>query len=288
MRSDTQASIPFFELLNASEGVPDPSRAHLDAALLETGSARPSAATDAMVRLVRAEVEHMAIELGASDIALRLIRFDLTERMEVPKPGRFRLHLVAGEPAEDSRAAGPAVGETAVARLLDGIVGDPAAALLATGDGFDLVCRWAGVGAVRDRAERARATSVNRLSREAMQHPWFEQFARELPDHQHFPVSDDRWTDTILEDAGKAVPIAFEASGVSPLTMLEVARDVEGLMPRFLAMRHHPQLTRHDGDALEKITARYTLLEPLRFHLRRLATAMRALPGTIPEPTFSG
>lgn len=260
---DKHESVRFFEHLRASSRVPAPMAGWLDVALLETsGAASPACA--AMVEVVETAA---ALALASPAPALRLISFDAA-RGEFPEPGRFQLHLAAGEPGTPH----PDGHEARCAELLDAIVGDDATAMLATGGLFDLVCRWAGVGAVRMRAERVRGPSVTRLSREAMQHPWFTQFAHELPDHQHFLALDDRITDVILEDAGKTVPVAFEASGASALTMLEIARDREGSMPRFLAMTHHPQLTPSSSDRRERSTAQYTLFEPLQFHLRRLAS----------------
>jgi hypothetical protein len=105
------------------------------------------------------------------------------------------------------------------------------------------------------------------------------------------------------------VPIGWETLGVGgpqgeALTMLEFARDQGGVMPRVFGVNHHPEivdrarqilileqkiergevstqwaeerreaLTREypdeDSDARLRLTSDYTLLGPLRFHLRR-------------------
>jgi hypothetical protein len=145
---------------------------------------------------------------------------------------------------------------------------------------------------------------MNRLSREAMQHPWFEQFARELPDHQHFRVVDNRLFDLILDHPGRSQPIAFEAAGSPALTMVELARDPGGTMPRFMGVNHHPEiidrdhimqvldekrehgevsdqwyaerattmrdLFRDERERQSRLTSRYTLTGPLRFHVERI------------------
>jgi len=145
---------------------------------------------------------------------------------------------------------------------------------------------------------------LNRLSREAMRHPWFEQFARALPDHQHFRVVDNRLFDLILDQPARSIPIAFEAEGSSVLTMVEIARDPEGAMPRFMGVNHHPEIVdrdhimhvldqkrahgevsdqwyeeravtmrdlfRDERERQSRLTSHYTLLEPVRFHLERV------------------
>jgi hypothetical protein len=136
-----------------------------------------------------------------------------------------------------------------------------------------------------------------------MKHPWFEQFAGALPDGQHFRVVDNRLFDLVLESAGKILPIAFDAEG-SSLTMVELARDSGGTMPRFLGVNHHPEiidrehimqvldeklahgevtdqwygertttmrdLFRGENERQSRLTSHYTLLAPLRFHLERV------------------
>jgi hypothetical protein len=164
------------------------------------------------------------------------------------------------------------------------------------------VCRWSGIARPVLRTEKSSGLRINRLSQEALQHPWFAQFARELPDHQHFHVVDNRLFDLILEDARQAMPLAFETEGSSALTMVELARERGGTMPRFLAFNHHPEIVDREHvlqvldekrthgevdqqwydervntmlqlfgekDRQSRLTSRYTLFEPLRFHLRR-------------------
>jgi hypothetical protein len=148
---------------------------------------------------------------------------------------------------------------------------------------------------------------LNRLSREALHHPWFEQFSRELPDRQHFRVVDNRLFDLILDAPGKSMPIAFEQGSNTALTMIELARDAAGAMPRFLGVNHHPEiidrdhimqvldekyahgevseqwyserattmrdLFRGEAERQSQLTSHYTLIEPLRHHLERVIRA---------------
>ena len=126
--------------------------------------------------------------------------------------------------------------------------------------------------------------------------------------------------------AERALPIGYETLGVGgppgdALTMVEFARDRTGTMPRVFAVNHHPEvveraaqlkvlqrmvdagevteawaterrklmtayLADEDSDRMLRLTADYTLLLPLRFHLyrqaRRRAEAL-GLPVTIHE-----
>src|SRR6185369_5774899 len=164
--------------------------------------------------------------------------------------------------------------------------------------------RWSGIARPELRDEKSSGMPLNRLSREALQHPWFEQFARELPDGQHFRVVDNRLFDLLLESTGKSLPVAFEAAGSTALTMVELARDPSGAMPRFLGMNHHPEIIDRDhimqvldekrahrevtdkwyserattmrdlfhgeNERQSRLTSQYTLLGPLRFQIERL------------------
>jgi len=169
---------------------------------------------------------------------------------------------------------------------------------------FGLVCRWSGIARPVLRDEKSSGMPLNRLSREALQHPWFSQFARALPDRQHFRVVDNRLFDLILDHPRTSVPIAFEAAGSSALTMVELARSPGGEMPRFMGGNHHPEIVdrdhimqvldekrahgevsdqwyeerattmrdlfRDEQERQSRLTSHYTLTEPLRWHLARL------------------
>ena len=142
---------------------------------------------------------------------------------------------------------------------------------------------------------------MNALTTAAKDHPWFAKFAGELPDQKHFRVVDNRLFDLVL-DGGSVTPLAVEKDGSNVVTMAEFAR--AGEMPRVFGVNHHPEIIdrehllavleekRAHGDVTEqwyrershtleeemigdnetqsRLTSRYTLLEPLRFHIERL------------------
>jgi hypothetical protein len=243
----------------------------------------------------------------------------------VPEPGRFSIFIGTGGPGhldprlnDGESEFSQGVNETGeweepLFHLFDEILADPDAAMIGVCHSFGLICRWSGVARPVAREEKSSGLRINRLSREALRHPWFERFASELADHQHFHVVDNRLFDLILEDAGKMMPVAFEAEGSTALTMVEIARDATGLMPRILAFNHHPEImdrehvlqvldekrAHHEVDdqwyeerastltqlfgekeRQSRLTSQYTLIEPLRFHLeraiRRQAAASRS------------
>jgi len=311
-RFDIYESHPFFEYARVDGSVPAPRADRIDVALLDMNHLWPNLGHDSLVHIVLETAAELRGELAGRKV--RVMSFDVRYREQVPEPGRFRIHIGTGGPGHlDPRLNdgetewSQGVNETGaweapLFRLFDEILGNESASMIAVCHSFGLVCRWSGIARPVLRAEKSSGLRINRLSREAMKHPWFAQFARELPDHQHFHVVDNRLFDLILEDEGRVMPLAFEAEGSSALTMVELARDPSGVMPRFLAFNHHPEIVdrehvlqvldekRAHGEVDQqwydervstmqqlfgekerqsRLTSHYTLFEPLRFHLRR-------------------
>ena len=309
-RYDIHEEHDFFEYVRVDGSVPPPRADRIDVALLDMNHLWPNLGHDSLVHIVLETAESLRDELAGKKV--RVLSFDVRYRDQVPEPGRFRIHIGTGGPGHlDPRLNDGAsewsqgVDETGaweapLFHLFDEIVADESASMLAVCHSFGLVCRWSGIARPVLRTEKSSGLRINRLSREAMGHPWFQQFASELPDRQHFHVVDNRLFDLILEHAGKSMPLAFEAAGSSALTMVELARDRSGTMPRFLAFNHHPEIVdrehvlrvldqklahqevnqqwydeRHqtmldlfgEKERLSRLTSEYTLMAPLRFHL---------------------
>ena len=317
-RYDIHETHDFFEYVRIEDSVPEELPDRIDVALLDMNHAWPNVGHDALVHVVLEAAEGLRGELQQAKVRARLLSYDIRRRMMIPEGpnGRFGLYIGTGgpghlDPRENDGTSewSQGISETAeweapLFRLFDAVLAHESAAMLAVCHSFGLVCRWAGIAEPQLRSEKSSGMPLNRLSREAMQHPWFEEFARELPDHQHFRVIDNRFFDLMLTDAGKCVPLAFDAGGNSALTMVEIARDRDGRMPRFLGGNHHPEIVdrehvmqvldekRLHGEVSEKwyaerattmnelfhgererqsrLTSRYTLLEPLRHHLARV------------------
>ena len=311
-RYDIHEPHHFFEYLRIDGDVPPPRPDRIDVALLDMNHRWPNLGHDSLVHIVLETAEALREELAGAKV--RVMSFDIRHRNQVPEPGRFRIHIGTGGPGHldprlnDGRSEWcqgvdeTGEWETPLFHLFDEILADESSSMIAVCHSFGLVCRWSGIARPVLREEKSSGLRLNRLSREALRHPWFEQFARDLPDRQHFHVVDNRLFDLMLEDAGKAMPLAFEAEGSSALTMVELARDASGAMPRFLAFNHHPEIVdrehvlqvldekRDHGEVTQqwydervgtmnelfgekerqsRLTSEYTLFAPLRFHLRR-------------------
>lgn len=317
-RFDIHHPPDFFEYVRVTDSVPAAERGCIDVALLDMNHAWPNIGHDAIVHLVLELADERREELQRAGSKVRLISFNVRQSNLVPESpnGRFQIYIGTGGPGHlDPRlndgksewsqgVAETDAWEKPLFNLFDDILASRSAAMFAVCHSFGLLCRWSGIARPELRREKSSGMPLNRLSREAMKHPWFEQFARELPDRQHFRVVDNRLFDLILDSAGKSLPIAFEAAGSSAMTMVELARDERGVMPRFFGMNHHPEIVdrehimqvldekrvhhevseqwyeeragtmrdlfRGERERQSQLTSHYTLMEPLRFHLGRV------------------
>jgi len=323
-RYDIHEPHPFFEYVRLDDdSLPPARRDRIDVALLDMNHAWPNVGHDALVHVILDAAFELREELAASDAKVRVISYDVRRRNVLPESpnGRFKLYVGTGGPGhldprlnDGKHEWSQGVEETAaweapLFHLYDDILADSSAAMIAVCHSFGLVCRWAGIARPMLRDEKSSGMPLNRLSREALQHPWFAQFSRELPDHQHFRVVDNRLFDLILDQPHTSVPIAFEAAGSSALTMVELARSTGGDMPRFIGVNHHPEIVdadhimqvldekrahgevsdqwyeeraitmrdlfRGEQERQSRLTSHYTLVEPLRWHLARLVRERR-------------
>ena len=285
---------------------------------------------------------------------------------ELPGSGRFAIYLGTGGPGhiDPQRNDGVDAGSQGLRedpawqeplfRLFDAILEDPSAALLAVCHSFGVLCRWSGIArpVLRGPEKGGKSTGVleNALTGEAASHPWFGRFAGNgggsggdgaavalahgAGSHGRLRILDNRLFDLLEErptlPAG-TLPIGYETLGVGgppggALTMLELARDAAGVMPRIFAVNHHPEIVdrAHQLELLEKklrrgevsaqwvaerreiltrnypdedsgsrlqLTSEATLLGPLRFflyrQLRRRAAELR-LPIDLHEDEVLG
>lgn len=319
MPLDIHDSHPFFEHIRLDDGSVPPARPdRIDVALLDMNHSWPNVGHDALVQVLLEAAQPLEEQLVRRGAKIRVLSYDVRRRNMVPQSpnGRFKVYVGTGGPGHlDPRlndgkhewsqgVVETDAWEAPLFRLFDDIIADPSAVMIAVCHSFGLVCRWGGIASPVLREEKSSGMPLNRLSREALQHPWFAQFARELPDHQHFRVVDNRLFDLILENPRTSVPIAFEAANNTALTMIELARDPAGAMPRFMGVNHHPEIIDRDhimrvldekrarGEVSDKwyeeravtmrdlfrgeqerqsrLTSHYTLIEPLRYHLSRL------------------
>ena len=309
----------FFEHVRIDDGsVPAAERSIIDVALLDMNHSWPNVGHDSLVHAVLEAAEELRDEIVRAKLKVRVLSYDVRRTLMLPEApnGRFQLYIGTGGPGHlDPRLndgvsdhsqgiSESAAWEAPLFRLYDDILASDQAAMVAICHSFGLVCRWSGVARPELRPEKSSGMPLNALSAEATDHPWFAEFAQQLPDRRHFRVVDNRLFDLRLESVGKSMPIAFEAIGSPGLTMIELARDPGGRMPRFFGVNHHPEIVdrehimvvldekRARGEVDDKwyserattmrdlfvgeserqsrLTSRYTLLGPLRFHLERV------------------
>jgi hypothetical protein len=219
-------------------------------------------------------------------------------------PGHLDPRLNDGASEFSQGIAESAEWEAPLFRLFDAIVRSADAALIGVCHTFGLMCRWAGTARAVLRDEKSSGMPVNVLTRDGVRHPWFGEFAGRLPDGRHFRVVDNRLFDLVLESRNDVDVIACEEERSDVLTMVEFARDAGGTMPRILGVNHHPEiidrehimrvldekrahgevselwyreragtmrdLFRGEQERQSRLTSEFTLLAPLRFHLRRM------------------
>jgi hypothetical protein len=325
----------------------------VDVAVLDMNHGWPNLGHDALVHVLLDGGGELARLRQRTGLSVRAVSFDVRRHGMVPPPnGRFRLYVGTGGPGhidprrnDGSDPASQGIREDPsweepLFRLFDAVLDDPGAALLAVCHSFGILCRWSGIARPvlrgADKGGKSSGLLENVLTPEAEAHPWFGRFAADPAADpaagaggKRIRILDNRLFDLI--PATRAfppgiVPIGYESLGVGgppgeALTMVELARDAGGVMPRIFAVNHHPEvfdrarqmnllerklergevspqwvaerrelLTRtypdEDSDRRLRCTSEYTLLAPLRFflyrELRRRAEAL-GLPAELHE-----
>ncbi len=330
--SDCPASGPcgVFEYarMERPEDLPPPDPRAIDVAVLDMNHGWPNLGHDSLVHAVLDAACEAMPTLEAAGLRVRVLSYDVRRSGVLPEPpgGRHLLYLGTGgpghiDPAANDGAAPEAQGirenpawEEPAYELFDAILEHPDAALLAVCHTFGVLCRWSGAARPVPRGAKGKRTGVleNVLSWQAREHPWFSRFSAQLGPGGRLRVVENRLFD-LLPDAERwppwVLPIGFETQDVGgppgdALTMIELARDRTGVVPRMLAVNHHPEivdrarqrmildrklargevdqgwyrerleiLTRtfpdEDVDQRLQLTSDFTLLGPLRFHLFR-------------------
>jgi len=301
----------------------------VDIAILDMHHDWPNLGLDSLVRGAGEIARDLQPLLETAGLRIRALSYDVRRSRAVPAPpgSRHMIYIGSGGPgsidprANDGHSAGtqgiledPAWEEPAF-RLFSSILHHPDAVLLAVCHTFGVLCRWAGIAVpvLRPAEKGGKSSGIvqNWLTDEAVSHPWFSRFAA-LSDGRRFSVLDSRLYDLVPVSrpfpAG-IVPLSYEADPAegrrdNALTMVEYARDKDGVMPRMLAVNHHPEIrdrrrqrrildlklargdvsrewyeerSRSLVQGLENpafeyrvlLTSQFTLIAPLRFHLYR-------------------
>lgn len=321
--------------LGPREPLPDRDPRILDVAILDMNHGWPNVGHEGVVSAFKDSACELSIALAAAGLSVRAISFDVRRALRLPEATdeRFTIYVGTGGPGHldprlndgrDPLAQGvvedPAW-EAPLFRLFDAITDRDDAALLSVCHTFGLMCRWLDVAdpVARGPEKGGKSEGVldNLLTATALAHPLFAAFARRLGPPGRLRVLDSRIYDLIPKnDASKRVAVmATETLGVDgppgdAMTMMEVARDVSGRMPRVFGVNHHPEiidranlmgmlkiklergeiakewfdlrmstLAEHFPDERSDrhlhVTSDFTFLGPLRFHVTR-ALRLRA------------
>ena len=240
----------------------------VDVAVLDMHHDWPNLGLDSLLRCVGEVAQDLHPLLESAGLRIRALLYDVrrSHALPVPPGGRHEIYVGSGGPGHidprlnDGGSEGtqgikedPAWEEAAF-RLFDAIRGDPDAALLSVCHTFGVLCRWAGIAepALRGPEKGGKSSGIvwNWLTDDAVNHPWFSRFASLLADGRHFNVLDSRLFD-LIPVPGRfpkgIVSLSFETdTGAgrrdNALTMVEYARDRDGVMPRMLAVNHHPEI----------------------------------------------
>jgi hypothetical protein len=248
--------------------LPPADPAIIDVALLDMHHGWPNLGHDAIVSGIQNVVCDLQAALADAGLAFRVTSYDVRRGQQVPEPpgGRHAIYVGTGGPGylDPGQNDGVDPGSQGIREdpaweprlfdLFDRIRADRDAALLAVCHTFGVMCRWLGVAdAVRRPAGKGGKSAgivENILTPEAASHPWFGQFAQELPDRRRCRVLDSRLYDLIPREdrvSGPLCAIGYETVNLGgppgeALTMLEVARTADGTMPRVFGVNHHPEI----------------------------------------------
>ena len=317
----------------------------IDVAVLDMNHGWPNLGHDSTLRAIHDAACDLAPHLLPRGLAVRVISFEVRRDLRIPEPpnGRFSVYVGTGGPGHldprlnDGSSPGaqgirenPAW-ERPLFDLFEAIRVDESAALVAVCHTFGLMCRWLGIAdpVLRgpDKGGKSAGILENILTDEALVHPWFARLSRQVPEGRRIRILDSRLYDLIPVPArfpDGATAIGYETLGVGgprgeAVTMLEIARDRDGVMPRVFASNHHPEVvnafqlfqilhrkykrgevphewfeerrkTLEESLPDEKterrlhLTSDFTVLGPIRFHLHR--QVRRRLESMGIEPAF--
>ena len=210
----------------------------IDVAVLDMNHGWPNLGHDSLVHVIKDAACDLAGVLAESGLRIRALSYEVRRRHMIPEPpgGRFAVYLGTGGPGHlDPRLNHPRFEgsqgleedpgwEGPLFALFDRIRESEEAALIAVCHSFGVMCRWSGAArpVLRSAAKGGKSAGVqeNVLTEDAARHPWFGQFADEVPDHRRVRIVDHRLFDLIPGDAlpPGLTPIGYETRGVEGRT----------------------------------------------------------------------
>jgi hypothetical protein len=329
---------PFTYLRREHAGT-TPSRepATLDIAVLDMNHGWPNLGHDSVVHSLRHIACDLLDALNESRLHLRVTSYDVRRHGGVPRfddeaglivvgtggPGHIDPARNDGvDPGSQGIAEDPGW-EPHVFELFDRVLAHPEGVLLGICHTFGVMCRWRDLATptLRGPAKGGKSVGIqeNLLTPEAQTHPWFRHLIEESG--PRIEVLDSRLYDlmpaaTLPPDVQVLGHETLHVGGPAgpALTMLEMARDVTGTMPRVFGVNHHPEIVnrprqlallrrrRAHGDISDEwyderrrtlmqtlddrggeeplaLTSSFSLHGPLRFHVTRHLRTLAARLG---------
>lgn len=258
---------------------PTPEEGTVDVAVLDMHHRYPNLGHYSIVETLLGVARRERHRLGRRAPALRVISYDVRGAGAVPaRAARFPVIVGTGGPGAIDPRMNDGVAdwsqgihedpswEAPLFRLFDEILSDNRTAFLGICHSFGLLAHWAGVAepVLRGHAKGGKSTGVvkNVLTDEARSHPWFSGLFQDASGHV-IEVLDSRLFDLIPTGHGRAKLLAFEARNGSgepgeAVTMMELARDADGISPRVWAVNHHPEIgdKGQQRDCMNRLVAR--------------------------------
>ncbi|HUU35419.1 MAG TPA: hypothetical protein VMW48_15245, partial [Vicinamibacterales bacterium] len=253
----------------------------IDIAMLDMHHGWPNIGHEALVHVVQNAVCDLRGHLARAGLNVRLISYDVRRSQAVPEaPGaRHAIYLGTGGPGHldpavnDGREGSQGIvedpaWEARLFSLFDAIRGDSRASLFAVCHTFGVMCRWLGVAdaVVRGPEKGGKSVGVrhNALSQQGREHPWFASFAHALGNDGRFPILDNRLYDLIPQGTPppgvQLLALECDDRGTpgNAVTMVEVSRGADGVIPRIIGVNHHPEIVNRQRQLvlLEKKRAR--------------------------------
>lgn len=251
--------------VDGADAPPEPRPDTLDVAVLDMNHGWPNLGHDSVVHSLRHIACDLLDALDEAGLRMRVSSYDVRRGSVLPPldadggliavgtggPGHIDPARNDGiDPGSQGIVEDPSW-EPGVHALFDTLLAHPEGVLLGICHTFGIMCRWRDVAEPKLRGEdkggKSAGIQENLLTATASDHPWFAHLADEVG--SRIEVLDSRLYDLVPSRPLPAdvVPLAYESIGVGgppgpALTMMELARDATGTMPRVLGVNHHPEI----------------------------------------------
>jgi hypothetical protein len=244
---------------------PSPAHDTLDVAVLDMNHGWPNLGHDSVVHSLRHIACDLLEALEQAGLRLRVTSYDVRRQGGLPPFDEHTGLIAVGtggpghlDPARNDGVDPGSQGivedpswEPATFALFDRLLAHPEGVLLGICHTFGVMCRWRDVAVPTlrgpEKGGKSAGIQENLLTPEAEAHPWFRHLVDE--DGTRIEILDSRLYDLIPERPlpTDVMAVGYEALGVGgpagpALTMMEMARDVTGTMPRVFGVNHHPEV----------------------------------------------